>query len=82
VDEIYGFLIIQPLLWISTNVLWHFVDEGVIDGTVNGTARVARETGSHVREIQSGNARSYATWVVIGGAGVTVLMLGLWGMVR
>ncbi len=82
VDEIYNFLIIQPLLWISTHVLWHFVDEGVIDGTINGTARVARETGSHVREIQSGNARSYATWVVIGGAGVTVLMLGLWGMVR
>ncbi len=82
VDEIYNFLIIQPLIWISTNVLWHFVDEGVIDGTVNGAARVARETGSHVREIQSGNARSYATWVVIGGVGVTVLMLGLWGMVR
>ena len=82
VDEIYNFLIIAPLLWISTHVLWHFVDEGVIDGTVNGTARVARETGSHVRELQSGNTRSYATWVVIGGAGVTVLMLGLWGMVR
>ena len=74
--------IIQPLLWISTNVLWHVVDEGVIDGTVNGVARVARETGSELREIQSGNARSYATWVVIGAVGVTVLMLGLWGMVR
>ena len=38
--------------------------------------------GSELREIQSGNARSYATWVVIGAVGVTVLMLGLWGMVR
>jgi NADH-quinone oxidoreductase subunit L len=82
VDEIYNAVIIQPLLWISTNILWHFVDEGVIDGTVNGVARVARESGSHVREIQSGNARSYATWVVIGTVGVTVLMLGIWGMVR
>jgi NADH-quinone oxidoreductase subunit L len=82
VDEIYNFLIVAPLLWISTQVFWHFVDEGVIDGTVNGTARVARETGSQVRKIQSGNARSYATWVVIGGAMVTVLMLGIWGMVR
>jgi NADH-quinone oxidoreductase subunit L len=82
VDEIYNAVIIQPLLWISTNVLWHFVDEGVIDGTVNGIARVARESGGHVREIQSGNARSYATWVVIGTVGVTVLMLGIWGMVR
>jgi NADH-quinone oxidoreductase subunit L len=82
VDELYNFVIIQPLLWISTNVLWHVVDEGVIDGTVNGVARVARESGSELREIQSGNARSYATWVVIGAVGVTVLMLGIWGMVR
>jgi NADH-quinone oxidoreductase subunit L len=82
VDEIYNAAIIRPLLWISTNVLWHVVDETVIDGTVNGVARVARESGSELREIQSGNARSYATWVVIGAVGVTVLMIGLWGMVR
>ncbi|MFZ3215431.1 MAG: NADH-quinone oxidoreductase subunit L [Candidatus Acidiferrales bacterium] len=82
VDELYNAAIVQPLLWISTHVLWHFVDEGVIDGTVNGVARVARESGGQLREIQSGNARSYATWVVIGAVGVTVLMLGLWGMVR
>jgi NADH-quinone oxidoreductase subunit L len=82
VDELYNAAIIQPLLWISTNVFWHVVDEGVIDGTVNGVARVARESGSQLREIQSGNARSYATWVVIGAVGVTVLMFGLWEMVR
>ena len=44
-DEIYAALIVRPLLWISTNVLWHAVDEGLIDGTVNGSARVAREIG-------------------------------------
>ncbi len=82
VDELYNAAIIQPLLWISINALWHVVDETVIDGTVNGVARVARESGSELREIQSGNARSYATWVVIGAVGVTVLMIGLWGMVR
>jgi NADH-quinone oxidoreductase subunit L len=82
VDELYNAAIIRPLLWIATNVLWHVVDEGVIDGTVNGVARVARESGSELREIQSGNARSYATWVVIGAVGVTVLLIGLWGMVR
>ncbi|MGA8024358.1 MAG: NADH-quinone oxidoreductase subunit L [Candidatus Acidiferrales bacterium] len=82
VDELYNAAIIQPLLWISTNVLWHVIDEGVIDGTVNGTARVARESGSQLREIQSGNARTYASWVVIGAVGVTLLMLGLWGMGR
>jgi NADH-quinone oxidoreductase subunit L len=78
VDEIYAAVIIRPLLWISTNVLWHTVDEGLIDGTVNGSARIARETGGKLRELQSGNARSYASWVVVGAVGVTVLLLGIW----
>ena len=32
-------VIVRPLVWISRNVLWHVVDERVIDGTVNGVAR-------------------------------------------
>jgi NADH-quinone oxidoreductase subunit L len=78
VDEIYLALIVRPLLWLSTNVLWHVVDEGMIDGTVNGAAHVAREAGGELRKLQSGNARSYAAWVVIGAVGVTVLLLGIW----
>jgi NADH-quinone oxidoreductase subunit L len=77
VDEIYAALIVRPLLWISTNVLWHVVDEGVIDGTVNSTARVARESGGQLRRLQSGNTRSYAAWVVMGAVGFTVLLLGI-----
>jgi NADH-quinone oxidoreductase subunit L len=82
IDELYNAVFVQPLLWISTNVLWHVIDEGAIDGTVNGVARGMRESGGQLRQIQSGNARSYATWVVIGAVGVTVLMLGIWRMVR
>jgi len=82
IDELYNAVIVQPLLWISTNVLWRVIDEGAIDGTVNGVGHGMRESGAHLRQIQSGNARSYATWVVIGAVGVTVLMLGIWGMVR
>jgi NADH-quinone oxidoreductase subunit L len=83
IDEIYGALFIRPFLWISANVLWHFVDEKVIDGTVNGVAHLSREVGGQVRELQSGNARSYATWVVVGAVGFTMLLLGLgYWMVR
>jgi NADH-quinone oxidoreductase subunit L len=78
VDELYAAVIVRPLLWVSTNVLWHTVDEGIIDGTVNGSARLAREAGGQLRELQSGNARSYATWVVVGAVGVTALLLGIW----
>jgi NADH-quinone oxidoreductase subunit L len=83
IDEIYGALFIRPFLWISTNVLWHFVDEKAIDGMVNGVAHLSREAGGQVRELQSGNARSYATWVVVGAVGFTMLLLGLgYWMVR
>ncbi len=82
VDELYLAVIVRPLLWVSTNVLWHTIDEKVIDGAVNGTATGARKLGGELRQIQSGNPRSYATWVVIGAVGVTVLVLGVWGMVR
>ena len=44
VDEMYAALFVRPLLWISTNVFWHAVDEEAIDGTVNGVARVARHS--------------------------------------
>ncbi len=82
VDELYLAVIIRPLLWISTHVLWHTVDVGMIDGTLNGTASAARAAGGELREMQSGNARSYATWVVVGAVGFTVLLVGLWLKVR
>ena len=82
VDEIYAALIVRPLLWISTNVFWHGVDEGMIDGAINGTARLARESGEQVRKLQSGNTRSYAAWVIVGAVGFTVLLLALLGVGR
>jgi NADH-quinone oxidoreductase subunit L len=80
VDEMYAALIVGPLLWISTHVLWHGVDEGAIDGVVNGTATVARGSGAEVRKIQSGNTRSYAAWVILGAVGFTALLFGLLGV--
>jgi NADH-quinone oxidoreductase subunit L len=80
VDEIYAALIVRPLLWISANLLWHVIDEGVIDGTVNGVATAARESGGEARKLQSGNTRSYAAWVIIGAVGFTFLLLLVLGM--
>ncbi len=74
VDEIYAATIVRPLLWISTNVLWHVVDEGAIDGVVNGTASVARGSGSQARKLQSGNTRSYAAWVIVGAVAFSVIL--------
>jgi len=75
VDELYGAVIIKPLIWLSRNVLWKVIDVGLIDGTVNGLAFLSRGVGGGVRRIQSGNARSYATWVVVGAVAVTVFFV-------
>ncbi|MGH9737807.1 MAG: NADH-quinone oxidoreductase subunit L [Candidatus Acidiferrales bacterium] len=80
VDEIYLTLIIRPFLWISRTVLWQLVDTGAIDGVVNGTATVARGSGEEVRELQSGNTRSYAAWIVVGAVGFTMLLLAFIGL--
>ena len=77
VDEIYNALFVAPLLFISKYILWHVIDEGIIDGVVNGTASAARGSGGKLRELQSGNARSYASWVVLGAVGFAVLLLAL-----
>jgi len=83
VDELYNWLIVRPTVWISTFFLWRVVDEGAVDGSVNGLAHVARRLGERVRQVQSGNTRSYAAWVVVGAVFFTVLMLWpLFRMVR
>jgi NADH-quinone oxidoreductase subunit L len=89
VDELYDAVIVKPLVWISTNVLWKVVDVEAIDGTVNGIAGGATAIGDGVRHTQSGNTRSYAVWVVV-GAIVILAVIFFWpgaekpvvGMVR
>jgi NADH-quinone oxidoreductase subunit L len=75
VDEIYAALIISPLLWICRVVLWRGIDIMVIDGAVNGTAAASRGAGNLLRRLQSGNERSYATWVVVGAVAISALLL-------
>jgi NADH-quinone oxidoreductase subunit L len=81
VDEFYALVIIKPLMWISTNVLWKFVDVAGIDGTVNGIASGATTIGDTIRHAQSGNTRSYAVWVVI-GAIVVIAVIFFWPAAR
>jgi NADH-quinone oxidoreductase subunit L len=77
VDEMYDALLVRPLYWLSNTVLWRAVDDRGIDGSVNGLAHAARAVGERVRQVQSGNTRSYATWVVFGAVAVTTLLIWL-----
>jgi NADH-quinone oxidoreductase subunit L len=75
IDELYSVLFIKPLIEGSTDILWHGVDQGAIDATVNNTASAARHVSDEVRHMQSGNLRSYAGWVAAGGAVVIAYMV-------
>ena len=77
VDELYAAVVVKPLLWFSTKVLWQTVDVQMIDGAVNGVASGALDVGDNVRQAQSGNTRSYAVWVVI-GAIVVIAIIFFW----
>ena len=74
VDELYAAVVVKPLLWISTKVLWKAADVAGIDGTVNGIGEGATAIGDGVRHTQSGNTRSYAVWVVVGAIAIIAVI--------
>jgi NADH-quinone oxidoreductase subunit L len=75
IDELYAALFVKPLIDGSTTILWHGVDQGVIDATVNNSAEAARHVSDNLRHMQSGNLRSYAGWIAAGGAAVIAYMV-------
>jgi NADH-quinone oxidoreductase subunit L len=81
VDEVYDAAVVRPVVNGSQEVLWKRVDAGLIDGAVNGIATRARALGGLLRMIQSGNIRSYATWVAFGSV-LILVVLGLAGGMR
>jgi NADH-quinone oxidoreductase subunit L len=72
VDEVYDAAVVKPLVGGSRAVLWKGVDTGLIDGAVNGVGARAQGVGGVLKLLQSGNIRSYATWIVLGSVVVIV----------
>ena len=81
VDEFYFATIIHPTVTGSRSILWRGLDAGTIDGAVNGVGWLSRRIGGVLRHLQSGNIRSYATWVVVGSVAL-IFLLGVAGGVR
>lgn len=72
IDEIYDRLFVRTLPRLG-GVLWHKVDEGVIDGFgPDGVAVVVQKSGERLRRIQTGYLYHYAFGML---AGVTLLVL-------
>ena len=81
VDEIYGAVVVNPVVSGSRELLWKDVDVAVIDGAVNGVANRARGIGGVLKRLQSGNIRSYAAWVLLGSV-VLLFIMGVMGGLR
>jgi len=75
VDEIYGVVIVSPLLGIARGVLNGLIDKGLLQGTASGLAGSARAGGWLVRRVESGNIRSYAGWLALGAAAFLIVVL-------
>jgi NADH-quinone oxidoreductase subunit L len=55
------------------------VDQGVIDGAVNGTARLVRDGALGLRQVQSGFVRRYAVGIALGTAALLLFLLAYAG---
>jgi NADH-quinone oxidoreductase subunit L len=75
IDELYATLFVKPLIAGSALILWHGIDQDVIDAAVDNGAHGANEVSDSVRHMQSGNLRSYAGWVAAGAAAVIAYMV-------
>jgi NADH-quinone oxidoreductase subunit L len=72
VDEVYAALITKPLDKLAAFV-YKYIDQGLIDGTVNGTGSILNNVSGQLRKIQTGHIGAYVFAMVIGI--ITILVL-------
>jgi NADH-quinone oxidoreductase subunit L len=75
IDELYAATIVRPLEVGSETVLYRGVDNTLVDGATHSIAEGALGAGGVIRRMQSGNIRSYAGWIAIGGAALLILAI-------
>ena len=66
IDEVYNALIVQPIKNGSHFLLWQLIDNGIIDGIVNGVATIIRFIGGTLRRLQTGLVQVYIVSMVLG----------------
>lgn len=72
VDEIYAAIITKPLDKLAAFV-YKYIDQGLIDGTVNNTGTALNSISGQLRKLQNGNIGAYIFAMVIGI--ITILVL-------
>jgi NADH-quinone oxidoreductase subunit L len=70
VDELYNLVFGRFLFWGSENVLSRGVDNGLIDGIIDGTGLGVEEAGEVTRRSETGNVQVYAFVYLLGAVGI------------
>ncbi len=76
VDEIYGAVILKPILALSRFVLEWVIDVAILGGAAWLLGGIASLGGAILQRWQSGNLRSYAAWLA--AAATALLIYILW----
>ncbi len=77
VDEIYESTVVKPIQATSDAFLWRFFDVKIVDGLVNGLAKLTSEIGAQVRKVQTGQVQNYAL-VFAAAVVLIVAVFALW----
>jgi NADH-quinone oxidoreductase subunit L len=75
VDEAYDAVIVKPILALSRG-FWRFIDNGLIDGAVNGLGHASRAFGWVGSRLQTGQLNTYAFAAVLGALLLLALVVG------
>ncbi|MGB8261500.1 MAG: NADH-quinone oxidoreductase subunit L [Terracidiphilus sp.] len=78
VDELYGAVLVKPLLAFSKYLLGWVVDIGLLGGAAFLLGGTAQLTGAILQRWQSGNLRSYAAWLAAAAAALLLFLLVPW----
>jgi NADH-quinone oxidoreductase subunit L len=78
VDELYGAVIVKPLLALSRFVLEWVVEYAILGGAAWLLAGSATLSGAILQKWQSGNLRSYAAWLAAAAAVFLLFALASW----
>ncbi|MCQ8277724.1 NADH-quinone oxidoreductase subunit L [Acetobacteraceae bacterium KSS8] len=64
-DELYDLIFVRPYRALA-RVLWHGADEGIVDGSATGLARLTAGGSAQIVRIQTGSIAVYAFTMLIG----------------
>lgn len=74
-DEFYFSTVIDPIVRTSRGFLWKIFDVMIVDGIVNGLAKLTEWIGQMTRRLQSGIAQNYALLMMFGIITILIVLI-------